>query len=87
MYVKRKQNESIGGFLGRFRRLAQQSRVVQNVKERRYRAKPLTERKQRHRAIMGTALHGLRTNLQRMGKYTDEVFSTEKKKLKRTIKL
>lgn len=87
MKVTRKQNESIGGFLGRVRRLVLSSHTIQNVKERRFRVKKLNERKEKQRAIMSNALSGLRKNLQRMNQYNDENFSLQKKRFKQTVKI
>lgn len=85
--VKRKQNESIGSLLRRFNRFVQQSEVLVKAKKSRYRVKKLTERKEKHAAIMGLHLGALRKRLEKLGKYDDDSFEEEKRKLKQGIRL
>ncbi len=87
MEVKRKPNESIGALLRRFTRLVQQTHHITNAKSNRYFKKKFTERQERNRAIMGSHLNMLRKRLQRMGKYDEETFETEKKKVKQHLDL
>ena len=87
MEVKRKPNESVGSLMRRFSRLAQQSRLVKRAKASKHFSKKPTERVEKNRAIMREALRGLRKRLERMGRYDDESFEEEKKKLKQTLGL
>ncbi|MBI4160769.1 MAG: 30S ribosomal protein S21 [Candidatus Yanofskybacteria bacterium] len=83
--VTRKPNESVGSLLRRFSRLIQQTGTVIRAKKRRYFEKRPTERVEKNRAIMGEALHNLRQKLEKMGKYDEETFEEEKKKLKQEL--
>jgi len=85
--VKRKPNESVGSLLRRFNRFVQQSGVLIKAKKSQFREKHQTERKEKNAAIMGMHLAGLRKKLEKMGKYSDETFELEKRKLKQTIDL
>jgi ribosomal protein S21 len=85
--VKRKPNESTGSMLRRFSRFVQQSGVLVRRKNLKYRAKPVTERMEKNRAIMGMHLRKLRQNLEKLGKYSDENFEEAKRRLKQEIDL
>jgi len=85
--VKRKPNESIGSLMRRFNRFVQQSGVLLKAKKSQFREKKLTDRKEKNAAIMGMHLAGLRRRLEKLGKYDDDTFEEEKRKLKQTIDL
>ena len=87
MEVKKKPNESVGSLMRRFSRLAQQSRLVKRAKAAKYFSKKPTERAEKNRAIMREHLRNLRKNLEIIGKYDDESFDEEKKKLKQKLGL
>jgi ribosomal protein S21 len=87
MEVKRKPNESIGSLLRRFSRLVQQSKIVVNAKKARYFAKRPNERVEKNRAIMREELRALRKRLEKFGKYDDDSFEEEKKKVKQKLDL
>ncbi len=87
MEVKRKPNESTGSLMRRFTRLVQQSRILVNAKKSRYVQKKPTERVLKNRAIMREQLRALRKKLERLGKYDDETFEEEKRKIKRQLDL
>ncbi|HZZ99308.1 MAG TPA: 30S ribosomal protein S21 [Candidatus Paceibacterota bacterium] len=83
--VKRKPNESIGSMLRRFNRFVQQSGVLIKAKRGQFRQKKLTDRQEKNAAIMGMHLSDLRRRLEKLGKYSDETFEEEKRKLKQEI--
>lgn len=85
--VKRKPNESVGSLLRRFNRFVQQSGVLLKAKGDQFRKKKVTDRKEKVSAIMGTHLSDLRKRLEKMGKYDEETFDEEKRKLKQKIGL
>lgn len=85
--VDRKPNESIGSLLRRFNRFVQQSGVLVKAKGSQFRKKKQTDRKEKNAAIMGLHLSGLRKRLEKLGKYSDETFEEEKRKLKQKIDL
>ena len=85
--VRRKQNESVGSLMRRFNRFVQQSGVLVKAKKSQFREKSQTERKEKNAAIMGMHLSGLRRKLKKLGKYDEDTFEEEKRKLKQTIKL
>ncbi len=85
--VKRKPNESIGSLMRRFNRFVQQSGVLVKAKKSQYRAKNVTERKEKNAAIMGMHLSHLRKKLEKLGKYDDDTFEEEKRKLKQELNL
>lgn len=85
--VKRKPNESIGSLLRRFNRFVQQSGVLLKAKRSQFRQKKQTERKEKNAAIMGMHLSELRKRLEKLGKYDEETFEEEKRKLKQKIDL
>ena len=85
--VDRKPNESIGSLMRRFNRFVQQSGVLVKAKKSQYRQKKMTDRKEKMAAIMGMHLGALRRKLQKLGKYDEETFEGEKRKLKQTLDL
>ena len=85
--VRRKQNESIGSLLRRFNRFVQVSGVLLKARSSQFRVKKLTERKEKRAAIMGMHLNALRKRLEKLGKYDDETFEEEKRKLKQKLEL
>ena len=87
MEVKRKPNESIMALMRRFSRLAQQTGIVANAKSKRNRKRQPNERVEKNRAIMRVELQALRRRLERLGKFDDETFEEEKRKIKRTLDL
>lgn len=87
MEVKRKPNESTGSLMRRFSRLVQQSKLVVNAKKSKYHSKKPNERVQKNRAIMGEQLRILRKRLEKMGKFDNETFDEEKRKIKQKLNL
>lgn len=87
MEVKRKPNESIGSLTRRFSRLVQRSGLLARAKKSKHREKQVTERIEKNRAIMRQELRALRQRLEKLGKYDDETFELEKKKLKLKLDL
>ena len=85
--VKRKPNESVSSLLRRFNRIVQRSGVLLKAKKSQFRVKKLTERKEKNAAIMGMHLNALRKKLQKLGKYDEETFEEEKRKLKQELDL
>lgn len=87
MEVKRKPNESIGSLMRRFSRLVQQSHLVVNAKKSKHFEKKPNERVEKNRAIMREELRSLRKRLERLGKFDDDTFDEEKKKVKQKLGL
>lgn len=85
--VQRKPNESTGALLRRFSRFVQQSGVLLKAKSGQHRQKKMNERKEKNAAIMGMHLGELRKRLQKLGKYDEETFEEEKRKLKQKLGL
>lgn len=85
--LKRKPNETVGSMLRRFSRFVQQSGVLVKAKKAQFRQKPQTDRKEKNAAIMGLHLNTLRKRLQKLGKYNEETFEEEKRKMKQEIGL
>jgi ribosomal protein S21 len=85
--VKRKANESTGSLLRRFSRFVQQSGVLIKAKKSQFREKKQNERREKNSAIMGVHLRELRKRLEKLGKYNDETFDEEKRKLKQDLDL
>ena len=85
--VRRKQNESVGSMLRRFNRFVQQSGVLVKAKKSQFRVKKPTERKEKMAAIMGMHLSALRRRLEKLGKYDEETFEEEKRKMKQELDL
>ncbi|MBI2057538.1 MAG: 30S ribosomal protein S21 [Candidatus Yanofskybacteria bacterium] len=87
MDVKRKPNETIGSMMRRFSKVVQQSRVLPQVKESRFYKKKKSERQNKNRAIMREELKALRKRLERLGKYSEETFDEEKRRIKQKLDL
>ncbi len=85
--VDRKPNESTGSLMRRFSRFVQQSGVLIQAKKSKHRQKKPNARKEKNAAIMGMHLSALRRRLEKLGKYNEETFEEEKRKLKQTIDL
>ena len=85
--VRRRPNESVGSLLRRFNRFVQQSGVLLKAKKDQYQQKKMNERKEKNAAIMGMHLGELRRRLTKLGKYYEETFEEEKRKLKQKIGL
>ncbi|HEY4520269.1 MAG TPA: 30S ribosomal protein S21 [Candidatus Paceibacterota bacterium] len=85
--VKRKPNESVSSLLRRFNRIVQRSGVLLKAKKSQFREKKPTERKEKLSAIMGVHLAELRRKLEKLGKYDEETFEEEKRKLKQKLNL
>ncbi len=85
--VKRKPNESTGSLLRRFSRFVQQSGVLLKAKKSQFRERKQTERKEKNAAIMGLHLRELRKRLEKLGKYDEETFEEEKRKMKQELDL
>ncbi|OGM99360.1 MAG: hypothetical protein A2817_01645 [Candidatus Yanofskybacteria bacterium RIFCSPHIGHO2_01_FULL_39_8b] len=85
--VKRKPNESIGSLMRRFNRFVQSSGVLVRAKKSKFRIKKPTERKEKNAAIMGMHLSALRKRLEKLGKYDEETFEEEKRKMKQGLDL
>lgn len=83
--VKRKPNESTGSLLRRFSRFVQASGVLVKAKKSQFRVRHPNERKEKLAAIMGVHLTNLRKRLEKMGKYNEETFEEEKRKLKQEL--
>ncbi len=87
MDVKRRPNETVGSALRRFSKLVQQSRLLNTAKASRFYKKKTSERQDKNRAIMREELRALRKRLERLGKYDDETFEEEKRKIKQKLDL
>ena len=87
MDVKRKQNETVGGMMRRFSKLVQQSRILPQAKDSRFYRKKKSERQNKNRAIMREELRFLRKRLEKLGKYDEETFEEEKRKIKQKLDL
>ena len=85
--VKRKPNESIGSLMRRFNRFVQQSGVLIKARSSQFRQKKQTDRKEKNGAIMGMHLSALRRRLEKLGKYNEDTFEEEKRKMKQEIDL
>lgn len=85
--VKRKPNESTGALIRRFSRFVQQSGILLKAKNDQHRQKKANERKEKNAAIMGMHLGQLRKRLEKLGKYDEETFDGEKRKLKQQLGL
>ncbi|OGN09191.1 MAG: hypothetical protein A3J46_03705 [Candidatus Yanofskybacteria bacterium RIFCSPHIGHO2_02_FULL_41_11] len=85
--VDRKPNESVGSLLRRFNRFVQQSGVLVKAKTSQFRQRKQTERKEKMAAIMGLHLGALRRRLEKLGKYDEDTFEEEKRKLKQELDL
>jgi len=87
MDVKRRPNETVGSALRRFSKLVQQSRLLNTAKASRFYKKKASERQDKNRALMREELKALRKRLERLGKYSEETFEEEKRKIKQKLDL
>ena len=87
MDVRRKQNETVSGMMRRFSRLVQQSRILPQAKDSRFYRKKKSERQNKNRAIMREELRFLRKRLEKLGKYSEETFEEEKRRIKQKLDL
>ncbi len=71
----------------RFNRFVQQSGVLIKAKKSQHREKKQTERKEKNAAIMGLHLSELRRKLEKLGKYGEDTFEEEKRKMKQKLDL
>ncbi len=67
----------------RFSRAVQSGKILEKTKSKLYNYRKPSERQIKQRAIMRTALKELRRKLEKQGKYSDELFQREKKKIKK----
>ena len=87
MDVTKKTNESSASMMRRFSRLIQHSGMINDLKSKRARKRKPNTRVQKNRAIMRVQLQSLRRRLEKLGKYDDETFEEEKRKIKQTLDL
>ena len=80
--VYRKPKETIPSLIRRFSRAVQAGKIIERGKARLYNYRKPSERQIKQRAIMREALKELRRRLEKQGKYTEEIFQREKKKVK-----
>ncbi|OHB17661.1 MAG: hypothetical protein A2913_01700 [Parcubacteria group bacterium RIFCSPLOWO2_01_FULL_40_65] len=80
--VYRKPRETIPSLIRRFSRSVQAGKILEKAKGKLHRQKKPSERQIKQRAIMREALKELRRRLEKQGKYTDDLFHREKKKIK-----
>ena len=80
--VYRKQKETIPSLIRRFSRSVQAGKILEKAKRKLHRQRKPSERQVKQRAIMREALKELRRRLEKQGKYSDELFQREKKKIK-----
>ncbi|PIR41120.1 MAG: 30S ribosomal protein S21 [Candidatus Yanofskybacteria bacterium CG10_big_fil_rev_8_21_14_0_10_46_23] len=85
--VKRKKNESVSSLLRRFSRLVQRAGTIKLGKSARFFERKPSVLQEKNRAIMREHLRALRKRLDRTGRFNEDLFREEKKKLKRTINL
>lgn len=80
--VYRKPRETIPSLIRRFSRAVQAGRILERTKARLYNYRKTSERQVKQRAIMREALKELRRKLEKQGRYKEEIFEREKKKIK-----
>lgn len=80
--VYRKPKETVPSLIRRFSRAVQAGKVLDKAKANLHSRRKPSERQIKQRAIMREALKELRRRLEKQGKYTDELFQREKKKIK-----
>lgn len=80
--VYRKPKETIPSLIRRFSRAVQAGKIVERSKKKLYRFRKPSERQIKQKAIMREALKELRRRLEKEGRYTEDVFQREKKKVK-----
>ena len=80
--VYRKPKETIPSLIRRFSRAVSSAKIVDRTKKRLYNFRKPSERQLKQRAIMREALKELRKRLEKQGRYSEEIFQREKKKVK-----
>lgn len=80
--VFRKPKETVPSLIRRFSRTVQAGKVLERAKARLHSEKKPSEREVKQKAIMREALKELRKKLEKQGKYSDDLFQREKKKIK-----
>jgi len=80
--VYRKPKETIPSLIRRFSRGVQAGKIIERAKRKLYNYRKISERQIKQRAIMREALKELRRRLEKQGKYSEELFQREKKKVK-----
>lgn len=80
--VYRKPKETIPSLIRRFSRASQAGKIVERTKRKLYNYRKPSLREEKQRAIMREALKELRRKLEKQGRYSEELFEREKKKIK-----
>ncbi|MBI2003409.1 MAG: hypothetical protein HYS78_00270 [Parcubacteria group bacterium] len=80
--VYRKPRETIPSLLRRFSRAVGAGKIIERGKKNLYNYRKPSERQIKQKAIMREALKELRWRLEKQGKYSEELFQREKKKVK-----
>lgn len=80
--VYRKPKETVPSLIRRFSRAVQAGKIIEKAKLRLYNYRKPSERQIKQRAIMREALKELRRRLEKQGKYSEDIFQREKKKIK-----
>ena len=80
--VYRKPRETIPSLIRRFSRAVQAGKILERAKKRLYNYRKISERQEKQKAIMREALKQLRWKLEKQGRYSEEIFQREKKKIK-----
>ena len=80
--VYRKPKETIPSLIRRFSRAVQAGKILERAKKRLHSQRKISERQVKQRAIMREALKGLRRKLEKQGRFSEELFEREKKKIK-----
>ncbi|MBI4117192.1 MAG: hypothetical protein HY451_00665 [Parcubacteria group bacterium] len=80
--VYRKPKETMPSLIRRFSRAVQAGKIIERAKSKLYNYRKPSERQIKQRAIMREALKELRGKLEKQGKYSEELFQREKKKIK-----
>ena len=76
--VVKKPRESTASLIRRFSRAVQVSRTLLEAKSKKYRSRPVTERKEKRKAIMREHLRKLRSSLEKTGQYSEELFQKDR---------
>jgi ribosomal protein S21 len=80
--VYRKPRETIPSLIRRFSRAVQAGKILERAKAKLHSKKKPSERQVKQTAIMREALKELKRRLEKQGKYSDDLFQREKKKIK-----
>lgn len=80
--VYRKPKETIPSLIRRFSRSVQSAKILERTKSNLYRYRKPSERQEKQKAIMREALRELRRKLEKQGRYSEDIFQREKKKIK-----